>query len=207
MYAHTGTHLCGLNHIGHNGVFWNGWTESENLGSRCWNVGGVFPPIIARGTLLDVARSHEVDCLPDSYAIEREDVRRAAERQGTELRRGSIVFLRTGRMRRWPDRRGFLANPPGLGMDAATFLCQDVGVMCLGLDVGGEALPSKEGTFLPVHGYLFATAGAPLFENLFLEELARDSVYEFGLVAQPLKLRGSTGAPVRPLALPLRDEP
>jgi kynurenine formamidase len=203
MYSHTGTHLCGLNHIGHHGTFWDGLTE-DGLGAHGWRSGGRFPPIVARGVLLDIASLHEVDCLPDSYAITVEDVRRGYELAGAEPRRGDVVVLRTGRMTRWPDPGGFLTTPPGLGMEAARFLCEWVGAMCLGLDCGGEVLPPEQpDTFLPVHAYLFATAGAPLIENLWLEDLARDRVAEFALVAAPLKLRGSTGMPVRPLAFAL----
>ena len=79
--------------------------------------------------------------------------------------------------------------------------------MCLGLDVGGEFLPSEEpDAFLPVHAYLLAVAGAPLVENLWLEELAADGPSEFAFLGFPLKLRGSTGMPVRPLAMPIGPE-
>jgi kynurenine formamidase len=54
-----------------------------------------------------------------------------------------------------------------------------------------------------VHAYLSATAGCPLFENLWLEELATAGSYEFAFVAAPLKLQGSTGVPVRPIAMPV----
>jgi kynurenine formamidase len=43
-------------------------------------------------------------------------------------------------------------------------------------------------------------------ELAWLEDLAKDKVYEFAFIAAPLKLRGATGAPARPLALPLRPE-
>ena len=48
MYTHCGTHLDTLNHLGHYGCFWNGWTADEHLGSRHWMVGGPekYPPII-----------------------------------------------------------------------------------------------------------------------------------------------------------------
>jgi kynurenine formamidase len=206
MYSHSGTHLCGLNHIGRDGVFWNGWTAERNLGSRAWNVGGVVPPIVARGLLLDIAALHGVECLPDSHAIDVTDLRGAAAAAGVEPRRGDAIFLRTGRMTRWHDPNAFLASPPGLGMEAARALCEEHGAMCIGLDVGGEVLPPEEpGTFLPVHAYLLSEAGAPLFENLWLEDLARAEITEFALHAAPLKLAGSTGMPVRPLAYPLVD--
>jgi kynurenine formamidase len=39
---------------------------------------------------------------------------------------------------------------------------------------------------------------------MWLEELAKDQVYEFVFIAAPLKLRGATGSPLRPLAIPLK---
>jgi kynurenine formamidase len=38
-------------------------------------------------------------------------------------------------------------------------------------------------------------------ENLNLEQLARDRRWEFAFVGVPLKFRGATGSPIRPLAL------
>jgi hypothetical protein len=36
MYTHCGTHIDTLSHLGHNGMFWNGWTPESDLGSRVW---------------------------------------------------------------------------------------------------------------------------------------------------------------------------
>ncbi|MDQ3770451.1 MAG: cyclase family protein, partial [Actinomycetota bacterium] len=38
-------------------------------------------------------------------------------------------------------------------------------------------------------------------ENLALEELAADGVGEFTFLCLPLKMRGATGSPVRPIGL------
>lgn len=202
MYTHVGTHICSLNHLGRGGRFWNRWTAATHLGSRAWRVGGSYPLIIARGVLLDVAGSKGVDCLSDSYAITPEDLDAAG---AAALRRGDVALIRTGRMSRWPDHEGFMEDPPGLGMQAARRLCEKAEAMCVGVDAGGEVLPPEEpGTFLPVHSYLLADAGAPVLENLWLEDLAAAGVRELAFLAFPLKLAGSTGAPVRPVALPLR---
>jgi kynurenine formamidase len=40
-----------------------------------------------------------------------------------------------------------------------------------------------------------------IIEVLWLEDLAKDQVYDFVFIAAPLKLRGATGSPLRPLAL------
>jgi kynurenine formamidase len=200
MYSHTGTHVCSLNHIGRDGRFWNGWTQETHMGSRAWLVGGVYPPIVARGVLADVAAAKSVERLPPSYAITSADLDEAFD--GTAVGRGDVVLVRTGQMTHWRDGEAFLATPPGLGMEAARYLAEELSVMCVGVDCGGEALPPDEpDTFLPVHAYLLAQAGMPVFENVWLEDLAAAAVKEFAFVAAPLKLRGSTGCPVRPLAL------
>lgn len=206
MYSHTGTHICSLNHIGRDGRFWNGWRQETHLGSRAWTVGGVFPPIIARGILLDVASDKGVECLEPSYAITAADLRESIARTGLAVEQGDVVLIRTGLMSRWPNPEDYLREPPGLGMGGARYICEDLGAMCIGVDAGGEALPAEEqDTFLPVHAYLLATAGVPIVENLWLEELARSDIREFGFLAFPLKLRGSTGCPVRPVAVSLRN--
>ena len=51
------------------------------------------------------------------------------------------------------------------------------------------------------HAHLLVTHGIHIIENLNLEELAAAKVHEFGFVGIPLKFRGATGSPIRPLAL------
>ncbi len=209
MYTHCGTHIDTLNHSGYFGCFWNGWTPEEHLGSRHWLKGGSenYPPLIGRGVLLDIARLHGVECLPDVFEVTPADIQKAAREQGTELRRGDIVLVRTGRMTVWPDFDGYISNQPGLGVPAARYLCEEVGAMCIGTDtLSLEVVPAVDPSeFLPVHSYMFATAGAQIMEVVQLEELAGKRVYEFAFVAAPLRLTGATGSPMRPLAMPLRD--
>jgi kynurenine formamidase len=61
--------------------------------------------------------------------------------------------------------------------------------------------PDPELGTLPGHTILIVQAGIHIIESLFLEELAADGVREFGFVCLPLKVRGGTGSPVRPIAL------
>jgi kynurenine formamidase len=209
FYTHCGTHLDTLNHLGYFGCFWNGWTAEKHLGSRTWTVGGAekYPTIIARGVLLDVAGLHGVDCLPDAYAVTPDDLRNAAREQGVELRRGDVVLIRFGRMKVWPDFDGYLQKPPGIGVPAARYLCEEAGAMCIGGDtISLEVLPSEEPeVFLPVHCYMFATAGAQIMEVVWMEELAAEKQYEFAFIGGALKLTGATGSPLRPIAVPLND--
>jgi len=51
------------------------------------------------------------------------------------------------------------------------------------------------------HAHLLVTHGIHIIENLNLEELAAAGQREFCFIAIPLKFRGATGSPVRPIAL------
>jgi kynurenine formamidase len=54
---------------------------------------------------------------------------------------------------------------------------------------------------MPVHVHLLVEKGIHIIECLNLEELAHERVYEFLFIATPLKIRGATASPIRPLAL------
>ena len=208
MYTHMGTHIDALVHFGLDGKIWNGFSASEHLGDRGWQVGGAenIPPIVARGVLIDVASAKGVNMLADGYRISRGDLIAALEKQGTELREGDVVLIRTGRMQVYEDTAAYMQNPPGLGLAAARFLVEESGAMIVGADnLSFEAFPSElETDYVPVHTYLLAERGAPIIELAFLEELSRDGIYEFAFIGGSLKLRGADAAPIRPIAIPVR---
>ena len=79
--------------------------------------------------------------------------------------------------------------------------------MCIAGDtIGLEVLPSEEpNVFLPVHCYMFATAGAQIIEVVDMEEIAAEKQYEFAFLGFPMRLRGATGAPMPAYAVPLRS--
>jgi kynurenine formamidase len=207
MYTHTGTHIDSLNHFGVDGQIYNGYKPEENLGSRTWTKGGAetIPPIITRGVLLDIAGLKNVDCLHDSYAITPADIEEALDKAGLVLQAGDVPLVRTGRMRHWPDSTKTLGNPPGLSLDAARWLTSQ-NISAIGADQECvEVGPSEhEDNWLPGHTHFLAEAGVPMVELLNLEELAADGVKEFCLIAAPIRLRGASGAPMRPLAMALR---
>ncbi len=208
MYAHMGTHIDALNHFGLNGKIWNGYRADQHLGDRGWNVTGAekLPPIIARGVLIDVAAAKGLEQLADSYRVTRADLQQALARQKVALEKGDVVLIRTGRMRDYDNAQRYMANPPGLSLDAAKFLVEEGGAMVVGADnLSFETFPSEvQGNYLPLHTYLLAMQGAPILELVNLEGLARDQVYQFAFIGASLKLRGADAAPIRPMALPIR---
>jgi kynurenine formamidase len=207
MYTHCGTHIDTMNHMGHHGTFWNGWTPDRDLGSRVWNKGGAdrYPPVISRGVLLDVAGMHGVDQLEPAYAITPKDLQDTVKRQGVELRKGDVVLFRTGRMQSWPDVEAYLRHSAGINLASAKWLCEEAGAMCVGADnITCEVMPPDPESFLPVHAYMCATAGSQIMEVVNMEEIAAEKQYEFAFLGFPLKLRGSTGAPMPTYAVPLK---
>lgn len=208
MYTHTGTHIDSLAHFGLNGAIWNGFRHDQHQGDLGWKKGGAhrLPPIVARGVLVDVPAFKGVPMLPPSYRILPADLRGALASQGVSLQPGDAVFIRTGRMQVIHDRARYMADPPGIGLDSARWLVESQGAMLLGSDnLSLETFPveSKE-SWVPVHTYLEAEQGVAIMEVVDLEALSRDRVYEFAFIGAGLKLRGASGAPMRPIAIPVR---
>ncbi|MGI8562373.1 MAG: cyclase family protein [Candidatus Dormibacter sp.] len=208
MYTHCGTHVDTLTHFGYHGSIFNGFNTREHLGSRHWHRAGADkqPPVIARGVMIDAAAAAGIEMLPESHAIGEKDLLAALKRQKTELRPGDVVLIRTGRMSVWPDQRRFVPRSPGINREGAEFLAR-AGAMYVGADNGGvEHTPSADPeNWLPVHTYLLAEAGIPLLEMAYLEDLSHEGIYEFAFMGACLKIRGATGSPMRPIAMPLKS--
>ena len=66
----------------------------------------------------------------------------------------------------------------------------------------GEVIPNPDPELaFPVHQELLVKNGIFILENLNLEELAADRVYEFLFVFAPVPYKGATGSPGQPLAI------
>ncbi len=207
MYTHMGTHIDALNHFGLNGKIWNGFTPEEHLGDKGWKKTGAesIPPIIARGVMIDVAAYKGKEILDENYRINSSDLKGALELQGSELKKGDVVLIRTGQAQYYDDADHYLHNYPGINLDAVKWLIEEKEVMLLGADnLSFEAFPpEREDNWVPVHTYLLAEKGVMFIEQMFLEDLSKDKVYEFAFIAASLKLRGASGSPMRPIALPV----
>ncbi|MGY0579292.1 MAG: cyclase family protein [Paraglaciecola chathamensis] len=208
MYTHTGTHIDTLSHFGLDGEIYNHFSADESLGDKGWNRSGAetIPPLIARGVLIDLPKAKGLSMLPDNYRVTEADIKQALAQQHVTLQPGDIVLLRTGRMQNYAQSAKYMANSPGLGIAAATYLAKEAEAMVVGADnLSFEAFPSEvEGNYVPVHTYLLTQMGVPIMELVNLEELAEAQVYEFAFIGGSLKLRGADAAPLRPIAFPLK---
>jgi len=121
------------------------------------------------------------------------------------FREGDVVLIRTGRMRYCPMDRRYSAIVGNHSGTAKWRTGQNIVVV--GADNEAvEHTPSRhDDNWLPVHNHLLTEAGVPQIECLNLEEIAKEKLYEFAFIAAPIRLRGATGSPLRPLVFPLRS--
>ena len=192
---HSGTHIDALAHQAENLKLHGGIdvdTVQTSVGFKQLGI-ETMAPIVARGVLIDVPSEAE-------HAITPEELERALR---TEIREGDVVLVRTGWGRFWSDADRYL-KAPGVSAAASRWLAhravRAVGADNMAFDVMGPRDPDL-GVTLPGHVLLLVRAGIPIIENLNLEELAAEKIYEFLFVCLPLKMNGATGSPVRPIAI------
>lgn len=199
---HAGTHIDALAHQAEHLLLHGGVDPKDvatSAGYKELGIDGVAP-IVSRGILVDLAPGGVAE--PDRW-IGLDEFRAAAARAGVEPARGDVVLARTGFGGSWedPDRYN---RAPGMAGEVSQWLA-DAGVFAVGADntawdsTAGE--DPQLGMSLPGHVILLVRAGIHIIEHLFLDELAAAGVHEFAFVCLPLKLRGATGSPVRPIAI------
>lgn len=206
MSCHTGTHLDGLGHFAKDLCLRGGTPAAEGQSKiEGLKVHGIqeVEPILRRGILLDVAATQGVGILGPNHVIGPVELEEAAKAAGVQLRSGDVVLVRTGWIKFWPDQRKYYSvqsGQPGLNAAAAQW-ATDQGAFCLGSDnFAVEHVPSP-GNTMPVHIHCLVEKGVHLLEVANLEELSRTRTYDFLLVMVPLKIRGGTASPVRPIAI------
>jgi kynurenine formamidase len=160
--------------------------------------------LMGSGVLLDVSEKCERDA---DYQISVEDLA-AWEREHGRLPDGSILLLRTGFGRRWPDRRTYMGTDergpeavaklhfPGLHPDAARWLVRERNVKAVGLDT--PSIDYGQSKLFESHRVLFER-NVPAFENL--ANLERLPLKGFHVVALPMKIKGGSGGPLRAVAI------
>ena len=198
--GHVGTHIDALSHFSCDGKLHGGFAPRQSYS------GGVEPhsvdtiePIVRPGVLFDIAGLMGVDALAADFVVTPEHLVAC----GIDPPPGGVALIRTGWARFWDDAKRFITGGegsqvtcPGPERDAAHWLSAR-GIFAAGSDtVAFERAPSK----MEVHVHLLVERGIHIVECLNLEELARDGVKEFTFIALPLKIRGGTGSPIRPVA-------
>jgi kynurenine formamidase len=129
------------------------------------------------------------------------------ERRNGRIAPGTIVFLRTGFGKYYPDRKLYLGTDergagavaklhfPGLDPAAARWLTQNRSIKAIGLDTA--SIDYGQSTLFESHRILFEK-NIPALENV--ANLDQLPVKGFSVIALPMKIKGGSGGPVRIVA-------
>ncbi len=205
--THVGTHIDALAHVSQNGKLFGGVDASTSCMGGKYIEHGVhtIAPMVRRGILIDPASFLGQPHLPGGYEITVSDLTGALLEQGTEIRPGDIVLIRSGwgqKFSQGADYLGQAAGVPGISEAAAIWLASHE-IHAAGADTIAfeRVAPANGHTELPAHRIFLVENGIYIVEALDLEELAERKIYEFTFVLVPLNIFGATGSPVRPLAV------
>ena len=161
--------------------------------------------LIAPAVVIDVTAKAAAD---RDYRATSDDVLKFEQANG-RIARGTIVLLRTGWSRHWPNAKAYLGDDtpgdasklsfPSYGVDAARLLVEERGAATLGIDTA--SIDYGRSTDFQVHR-IAAARNVPGLENLTnLDRLpARGAL----VVALPMKIEGGSGGPLRAVALVAR---
>jgi kynurenine formamidase len=201
--THASTHVDALCHFAFDGRIFGGASVSDSHTDVGWREHGIetVPPIIGRGILLDVPALLEVDRLEDRFEVTADHLRGCLRSQGTDLRNGDVVLVRTGKIADFSaDPERYVATQPGVGATAAIWAFQR-GMAVLGTDTAStEPRPIPEPPWT-THAAMLVERGVHLVETLNLDGLAAAGCYEFAFICLPLAISGATASWVRPIAL------
>jgi kynurenine formamidase len=196
------THIDALNHIHAGDRMYNDFPTSElkpKSGSTHLTVEPLCTRLSGRGVLLDIAGVRGVDRLENEEAVTPEDLERAETTGNIRVGQGDLLFVRTG-----ANLSEFTEGCPGLDAECAVWM-HERKVAMLGSDVATDVMGKAPKAWnLPLHRLAIAHMGMPLIDNCDLTDLAAHcrsvNRIAFFCVVAPLRLVGSTGSPVTPLA-------
>jgi kynurenine formamidase len=212
MPLQAATQWDALSHVYYEDKLYNGFPADSvtsfgafHLGIEKVDVKG----ITSRGVLLDVVahRGADVFCEPGNpiTPAELDDIAKA---QGIGVQPGDVVVVHTGWWTRFLSTGDGAEAGSGLDWTCASWLHDhDVAAVAADNLMVEDPDPANgvDGTFLPMHMLCLRDMGLMLGEYWDLGGLAADcaadGVYEFQLVAPPLKVVGAVGSPVSPIAI------
>jgi len=215
----VGTQFDGLGHVGVqvgadgdkvNMRFYNGFSVSEfstaygltKLGTE------TLHPIFGRGVLIDLAAARGVASMKSGECASMTDVKKALQMQGMadfKFENGDAIMFRTGWEMYWEKPAAYNAGQPGVCMDVARWVAEEVKAGVTGGDSWAATdpvpYPNEPACAFCVHNFLQTRHGIVNQENLRLKQLADDKAYVFAYVYSPAPIRGATGSIGSPLAL------
>lgn len=205
MGAHLGSHVDALGHVSFEGEGYGGVAMAEHQtpteGLDVLSVLDV-PPLLGPGHLLDAEALLGRQLTPADGIGPAELEAWFADKPAPGP--GSVFLVRTGWLRHWPDSEAYIAlktGLPGVTRAGAEWLSSR-GIIAGGSDtMNFEHKPDPSVVSLTVHVHFLVEKGIYIMESLNLDALAAHGVTDFTFVALPLRIKGGTGSPLRPVAI------
>ena len=210
MPLQAATQWDALSHVYYEDKLYNGFPANSvtSLGAFHCGIDKVDGKgITSRGVLLDIVRLRGVETFCElGDPITPAELDEAARTQGVTVERGDIVLVRTGWWARFLQTGD--GTEPGAGLDwtCASWL-HDHEVAAVAADnlMVENPVSGVDGAILPMHMLCLRDMGLMLGEywdlTALAEDCAADGVYEFQLIAPPLRVTGAVGSPVNPIAI------
>lgn len=210
------THMDALCHVEYRGQLYNGRAFNEHIdnGGATWcALDPWFDGLFTRGVLLDVAALRPEGYVATGKPVSPPELDAAAERARVRVEPGDVVVVRSGR-EAWethapqtpmtsPQGVPQMVARPGLHIACLEWLRQH-DVAAIAWDLMDERPVGYDGLGFGVHLGI-PLLGLCLIDNTYPERLARacaeEGRWEFLLTAMPLRIAGSTGSPVNPIAV------
>jgi len=160
--------------------------------------------LIGPAVVVDVTKQCENN--PD-YQVTITDLQNWEKTNG-RVANGTIVLLRTGFGKFYPDRKQYLGTDergaeavpklhfPGLDPEAARWLTENRSIKAIGLDT--PSIDYGQSTLFESHQILFAK-NIPAFENV--GDMSALPAKDFLVIALPMKIGGGSGGPLRIVAV------
>ena len=201
-HGHTHSHIDALNHLSHNGLYYNQLKSPDELGVENLKNG-----VLTKAILIDLPLLKGKEFVEAGYKISVKDIIEFEKKFNVKIQRGDILLIRTGR---WKQKEikgewNFLLKSTGLHYNVMQFLSERE-ISILGSDGTNDSNPpliEEEGS--PIHKLSIVAMGMPLLDNLNLEQLSKKaklfSTWEFFISVQPLKIDKGTGSPINAIAL------
>ena len=198
---HSSTHIDALCHMHLDDKVIEKFNINDSRTSKGWEKCGseTIPPIIGRGILLDIAKYLNKEKLEDNYIISLDEVKSYLKDKNISIRFGDIVCVRTGKIKDF-YKKDYRKSGPGIGPEASEWLCsQGMCVLCLDyFNVDGNPLRDYNNC---THIQMLYRNKVYLIEDIYLEELSKESVLDFFIICSSIKFTGTSGSWVRPIAI------
>ncbi len=186
---HGGTHLDAPNHF-----YENRFTSDEIP----------LESLIGNAVVIDASEECEKD---RDYLFGVTDFEKW-EGQNGKIPEGSIVLLKSGYGKYWPDREKYMGTDergeaavaklhfPGLSEEGAKWLVNERSIKAVGIDT--PSIDYGQSKFFKSHVFLCGN-NIPIFENVANLDLLPHKGFE--VIALPIKIKGGSGGPARIIAI------